>query len=130
MLSDELQRFLNEINGENNISDITFVIFIIYKNGIFINSGLKILPKGLRCSIFSNIMTRTLTFRDQTAEVTYCADITLFLSQTAAFSLRQFLVFRCFKCYLATFSRYKTVFLPNIMPPKHAKQDQIDAKWL
>ena len=22
------------------------------------------------------------------------------------------------------------MFLPNIMPPKHAEQDQIDAKWL
>ena len=24
----------------------------------------------------------------------------------------------------------KTVFLPNIIPPKHTEQDQIDAKWL
>ena len=59
MLSDELQRFLNEINIENNKSDIitcddiTFVIFTVCKNGIFMNSGLKDLPKGLRCSILS-----------------------------------------------------------------------------
>ena len=34
------------------------------------------------------------------------------------------------KCYLVSFSRYKTAFLPNIMPPKYAEQAQIDAKWL
>ena len=75
------------------------------------NSGLKVLPKGLRCSILSKITARMLTFRDQ----------------VPAFSLRGFIVFHCFKCYLASFFRYKTVFLPNI---KHAEQDQIDAKWL
>ena len=82
-------------------------------------------------------MTRALTLLDGTADVTYCANVTFFLhatsgglSLTAAFSLRRFLAFYCFKCYLASFSRYKTVLLPNIMPPKHAEQDQIDAKWL
>ena len=77
-------------------------------------------------------------FCDPTADVTYCADVTLFLhaksgglSQTAAFSLCRFLPFHCFKCYLASFSRYKTAFFfPNIMPPKHTEQDQIDAKLL
>ena len=44
MLSDELQKFLNEINRENNHS-----IFTVCKNGIFKNSGLKV----LRCSILS-----------------------------------------------------------------------------
>ena len=85
MLSDELQRFLNEINN---------VIFTVCKKGIFMNSGLKVLPKGLRCSILSKITARMLTFRDQTAYVTCCADVTLFLhamsgglSQTAAFFL-------------------------------------------
>ena len=38
--------------------------------------------------------------------------------------------FYCFKCYLASFSRYKTVFLSNIMPPTHTDQDQIDTRWL
>ena len=101
------------------------------------NTRLKVLPKSLRCSILSKITPRMLTFRDRTADVTYCADVTLFLhatsgglSLTAAFSLHGFLVFHCFKCYLASFSLYKNVFLPNIIPPKHAKQDQIDAKWL
>ena len=110
MLSDELQRFLKEI---------TFVIFNVCKNGIFMNSGLEVLPKGLRCSILSKITVRMLTFRDRTADVIYCADVTLFLratsgglSQTSAFSLRRFLAFYCFKYYLASFSRYKTAFYP------------------
>ena len=87
LFSDELQRFLNEINSEINKSDIN--------------------------------------------DVTYYADITLFLhatsgglSPTEAFSVCWFLAFHCFKCYMASFPRYK----PNIMPPKHAEQDQIDAK--
>ena len=107
------------------------------------HSGLKVLPKGLRCNILSKITVRMLTFRDRTDDVPYCADVTFFffcffflhatsggLSQSVAFSLRRFLAFHCFKCYLASFSRYKTTFLHNIMPPEHAEQDQIDAKWL
>ena len=101
------------------------------------NFGLKVLPKGLRCSILSKITARMLPFRDRTADVTCCVNVTLFLhamsgglSLPTAFSLRRFLVFHCFKSYLASFSRYKTLFLPNIMPPKHAEQDQIDAKCL
>ena len=120
-----------------NCDYITFVIFIVCKNEIYMNSGLTVLPKGLRCSILSKITARMLTVRDRTADDIYCADVTFFLhetsdrlSLTAAFSLRRFLAFHCFKCYFASFSRYKTVFLPNIMPPKHAEQDQIDAKWL
>ena len=73
-----------------------------------------------------------LTFRDRTADVTYCANITLFLhaksrglSLSVVFSLRRFFAF-----HLASFSTYKTAFLPNIMPPKHTEQDQIEAKWL
>ena len=95
------------------------------------NSGLKVLPNGLRCSILSKITARMLKFCERTA------DVTLFLHATpcgplltAAFSLRGFLAFHCFKCYFTSFSRYKTLFLPNIMLPKHAEQDQIDAKWL
>ena len=79
-----------------------------------------------------------LTILDGTADVTYCADVTCFflhamsggLSLTAAFSLHRFLAFYCFKCYLDSFSRYTTVFLPNIMSPKHAEQGQTDANWL
>ena len=101
------------------------------------NSGLEVLPKGLRCSILSKITAGMLKFRDRTTDVTYCANVTLFLHATsgglsliAAFPLRRFIAFYCFKCYLASFSRYKTACLPNIMPPKHAEEDQIDAKWL
>ena len=42
------------------------------------NSGLKVLPKGLRCSILSKITARMLTLRDRFADATYCADVTLF----------------------------------------------------
>ena len=76
-------------------------------------------------------------FRDRTAGVIYCADVTVFLhatsgglSMSAAFPLHRFLAAHCFQCYLVSFSRYKTAFLPNMMPPKHAEQNQIDAKWL
>ena len=54
MLSDELQRFLNEINSENNKSDIitcddiTFVIFTVCKSRIFMNFGFKVLPKSFK----------------------------------------------------------------------------------
>ena len=57
---------------------MAFVIFTVYKNGIFMNSGLKVLPKGLRCSSLSKITARMLTFRDRTADVTYCADVFFF----------------------------------------------------
>ena len=89
MLSDELQRFLNEINSENNKSDITtsdditFVIFTVCKIGIFMNFGLKVLQKDFRCSILSKITARMLTFHDRTADITYCTDVTLFLHATS-----------------------------------------------
>ena len=46
------------------------------------SSGLNVLPKGV-ISILPEITARTLTFRDGTADVTYCADITLFLHATS-----------------------------------------------
>ena len=42
------------------------------------NSGLKVLPKGLRCSFLSKIMARMLKFRNRTADVTFCADVIFF----------------------------------------------------
>ena len=99
------------------------------------NSGLKIFRKDLRCSILSKTTVRMLTCRDRTADITY--SLTLFLhatsdglSQTVAFALLRCLTFHCLKCYLVSFSRYKTAFLPNIMPPKRAEQEQIDTKCL
>ena len=66
------------------------------------------------------LSSRTLMFRDRTADVTYCADVTLFLhatwdrlSLTGAFFLRRFLAFYCFKCYLASFVRCETAFSAN-----------------
>ena len=101
------------------------------------SSQLKVLPKGLNVVYLSEIMATMLTVCDQTADVTDCADVTLFLHATsdglslsAAFFLRRFLAFYYFKCYFGSFSRCNTKFSPNIIPPKHAEQDQIDAKWL
>ena len=75
------------------------------------------------------ITTRTLTFRDQTAEVTNCADVPLFLhatssglSLTATFFLRRFLAFCCFKWYLASVSSLgANCVFTQIIPPKHAE---------
>ena len=33
-------------------SEITIFIFTVSKNRFFMHSGLKVLPKGLKCSIF------------------------------------------------------------------------------
>ena len=53
MLSDELHRFLNEINSEkiikviSSLVIISLVIFTVCKNGIFMNSGLTLsVPDG------------------------------------------------------------------------------------
>ena len=79
-------------------------------------------------------MARMLTFGDGTADNFYCVGVMLLLratsgrlSLTAALFLPQFLAFYCFKCYLGSFSRCKTAFSPNTIPPG---QDKIDAKWL
>ena len=55
----------------------------------------------------------TLMFRDRTADVTYCANVTLFLYATSG-----------------GLSLTVAFFPSNIIPPKHAEQDQIDVKWL
>ena len=67
---------------------------------------------------FSEIKARTLTIYDQPADVTYCADVMLFLhamsgilSLTAAFILRRFLAFYCFQHFLGkniVFTQYYT----------------------
>ena len=49
------------------------LLFLLY----FMNSRRKILPKTL----LAEITATTLTFRDRTADVTYCADITLFCTR-------------------------------------------------
>ena len=55
MLSNKVLRFLSEI--EIDIlplvvtSEIIIFIFTVSKNGLFMSSGLKVFPKGLKCSI-------------------------------------------------------------------------------
>ena len=53
-------------------------------------------------------------------------------SLTAAFFCADFLPFIALNAVRALFQnlRCKTAFSPNIIHPKHADQDQIDAKWL
>ena len=70
----------------------------------------------------SRLYVKMLTFRVRTADVSYfnsssARDVRR-IKPTAAFSLCRFLASYCFKIYLASFSRYKTRFLPNIMPLK------------
>ena len=101
-----------KINSENN-SENTIFIFIVFFY-----------------EFSDEITARMLTFHGRTADVTYCADVTFFfardVSQTntdCSIFLDRFVAFYCFKCYLGSFSRYKTVFLPNTIPPKRAEQD-------
>ena len=90
--------------------------------------GLKMLYYvGLKvygCTIALYLKKKTKkTKQTELLLITFCADVTLFLhtmigglSVTAAFYLSHFLEFYCFKCYLGSFSRCKTVFSPNIIP--------------
>ena len=83
----------------------------------------------------SEITVTTLTFRDRTADVTYCADVTLFLHATSGgcHRFRHFLwpdFLRCITCYLGSFSRWKTAFSPNNTPQDTLNKTKIDAKWL
>ena len=80
-------------------------------------------------------MARTLTFRDRTANVTHCAEVTLFLhatsgglSLTAAFFCADSLHLIALNVIWPHFSRYKTAFSPNTIPPKHTGQNETDAK--
>ena len=60
---------------------------------------------------------KRLTFRVRNADVTYHADVTLSLRATSGglFSFCRLLALYCFKTYFASLSRYKIMFLPNIM---------------
>ena len=58
-----------------------------------------------------------------TADVTYCAEVILFLHMTsAALSLCNF-----FLCCIALDT---ILFFSQYYAPEHAEQDQIDTKWL
>ena len=117
--------------------NITFVVFTVCENGILIHSGLKVLPKGLRCSILPKIKAKMLTIRDGTAYVTYCIDQTLFCTGRQAdyhwlwhFLCVDFLRFIALNAIWPHFLGIKLRFYPIFMLPKHAKQNQIDAIWL
>ena len=78
-------------------------------------------PKGLNVVYVSEITATTLTYRDRTTDVIYCADVTLFLHATSGglsltAVLRRFLAFYCFKCYLGSFSRSRLRFHPILYP--------------
>ena len=57
MLSNEISRFLSEIEndittgGHCSNSEIMIFIFTVSKNGLYMNSGLNVLTKGLKCSM-------------------------------------------------------------------------------
>ena len=53
------------------------------KYNFWMNSWLKVCPKGLNVVYLCEITATTLTFRDRTADITYCADVTLFLHATS-----------------------------------------------
>ena len=100
---------------------ISLLLFSPFVKFLFMNSGFKVLPKGLRCSILSKITARMLTFRDRTTDVTYCADVTLFLhatsgglSQTAAFYLANFLRFIALNAIWPHFLCTKLCFYPTL----------------
>ena len=76
-------------------------------------------------------MVRKLWFRDQSADVTlFLHAMSGRLSLTAAFFCADFFRFVALNAFLASFSRCKTMFSPNNIPPKHSGQDKIDAKLL
>ena len=73
---------------------------------------------------------------DRTADITYCANVAFsahVVRQTVTdcgiFSAPISCALLLLKMLYGHFSRYKTVFSPNIIPPTHAEQDQIEAKW-
>ena len=47
MLSDEIQRFLIEINSENNKSDISFLLFSLFRNFEFLQFLRTIIVCGM-----------------------------------------------------------------------------------
>ena len=78
MRFNQIKRFLGEIETENfTVWDYFFLLY-------FMNYRLKkSCPKGFNVVYLSEITTTTLTFRDRNADVTYCADVTLFLHATS-----------------------------------------------
>ena len=100
------------------------LLFLLY----FINSRV-LCPKGLNVLYLSEITMTTLAFRDRSADITYCANVMLFL-HAASSGLSVTVTFftgpiSCLNAIFGSFSRRKTACSPNIIPPK---QDLIDAE--
>ena len=80
MLSNEILRFLSEIDRYIlplvAISENTMFICIVYKYRRFMNSRLIILPISVEMSETCQKLRRG-RFQDRTADITYCADVTV-----------------------------------------------------
>ena len=66
-----------KINNENNYFNC------LEKRAFYIFSAKSLVQKIENIVYLSEITARTLTFRDGTADITYCADVTLFLHATS-----------------------------------------------
>ena len=84
---------------------------------------MKSCPKALKVVLLSEVTATTLTFRDPTADITYCADVTLFLhvSRTVTdcgiFFYTDFSLFIALNAIWTHFLGAKLRFSPNIIPP-------------
>ena len=72
-----------KINGENNSENTIFIFTVCKKRASYEFSSKSLAQKVKNVVYLSEITTRTLTFRDRTADVTYCADVTLLLHATS-----------------------------------------------
>ena len=63
---------------------IWFVFSLFVKKRTFYEFSTKSIAQKVWIAVYSSEITvRTLTFRDRTAEISYCADVTLFLHTTS-----------------------------------------------
>ena len=109
MLFDELKRFLGETETDNftvsNNENTTFG-FSLFETTFFSSFlwilGSKSCPKSLNVVYMSEITTTTLTFRNRTADITYCAEVMLFLHTMSGWlSLTRHFVCNDFLRYIA-----------------------------
>ena len=115
--------FLGEIETDNftvsnNKKTTTFFLLL------FVILGEKSCQKGLNIvkPYWFEIMVTTLTFRDRTADVTYCADVTLFLhvrrnvTDCGIFSAPISCVFIALNAIWSHFRGAKLRFYPIVYP--------------
>ena len=102
--------------------EITIFIFTVSKNRTFYEFWVKSLGKGLKCTIlvwnYSEDINvpRWNRWRHLLRWPNAFSARDIRRTITAAFSLRRCLALYCFKCYLASFSRYKTMFYQILCP--------------